>query len=331
MRDPRHSLSLDTGAVHAALAASVRQIFGEDAGLGRWDEQVLAERRGRRVVRYDLEVCAGETEGSRGVQWIGKFYLDRPGDAPHVAGILAALGAAGFGTTAKVAIPHVIAQHLALGLLLLTYLPGERILGVIAAEPERVLGRLGCALAELHGLSLPAAERKTSATIIASLRRRAELLCAWFPAEVERIQQVLACIERAAPEDVSRPALLHNDFGVAQLLWHNGRLGILDFDKCALGDPATDLGNFLAQLRRRDALKERLSPPIETIRALLLDAYRRCCRDSSALKGLAARVAWYEQVVLLGKVHFLAHHERDENRSQALRVLDLLTRLQSAG
>src|SRR5262249_40430165 len=127
MRDPTLSLGLDTETVHAALTASVRQIYGAGADLGWWDEQVPAERRGRRVVRYDVEVCAGKTDGARRVQWIGKFYLDRPEAAPQVAGIWDALGAAGFGTTAEVAIPQVIAHHPALGLLLLTYLPGERI------------------------------------------------------------------------------------------------------------------------------------------------------------------------------------------------------------
>ena len=37
-------------------------------------------------------------------------------------------------------------------------------------------------------------------------------------------------------------------FGPANLLWRAGQIVVLDFDKCALGDPAQDLGNLLCHV-----------------------------------------------------------------------------------
>src|SRR5690349_22394487 len=130
---------------------------------------------------------------------------------------------------------------------------------------------------------------KTTAGIVAGLRRRTDDLCAAFPAEAARIRRILAEIDQAAPPDHLRPALLHGDFGGSQLIWDGTCLGLIDFDKCALGDPALDLANFVVQLRRRALLDVPDAPPVETLRHLLLDAYLRHGADPVALAGLAER------------------------------------------
>src|SRR5690242_18329453 len=88
----------------ATLIDAVRVMYGAGARLERWSEQVLAERRGRRVLRYELDVRAGEgvgeadgqTGGTQRVTWIGKFYPAEPETPGRVARVLAALAAAEF-------------------------------------------------------------------------------------------------------------------------------------------------------------------------------------------------------------------------------------------
>lgn len=44
------------------------------------------------------------------------------------------------------------------------------------------------------------------------------------------------------------PTMIHRDFHPAHVLWNGKRISIVDFDELSLGDPALDVGHFLAQL-----------------------------------------------------------------------------------
>ena len=44
------------------------------------------------------------------------------------------------------------------------------------------------------------------------------------------------------------PAMIHREFYHENLLWDGGHLSVLDFDQLAVGDPAMDVGHFLAHL-----------------------------------------------------------------------------------
>ena len=46
------------------------------------------------------------------------------------------------------------------------------------------------------------------------------------------------------------PSFLHGDFSLGQLLMDNGQIAVIDFDSACLGDPAFDVGNFMAKLHR---------------------------------------------------------------------------------
>jgi aminoglycoside phosphotransferase len=324
--------------IHATLTDAMRAVYGAGARLERWDERVLAERRGRRVVRYALDVRADASETNdqadhaRHVEWIGKFYPAEPETPGRVARVLAALEAAGFGERSGMTLPHAVRYIPAHDLLLLTYVPGDQVLRLRALslfdrDYAALLERIGRGLAALHGMPVTTERVKTTAGIVAGLWRRASDLCTAFPAEAARIQRIFAAIEQTVPPDLAHPALLHGDFGGSQLVWDSGRLGLIDFDKCALGDPALDLANFVVQLRRRALLDVPDAPPVATLRGPLLDAYQRHGADPAALVGLAERVAWHERAVLLKKIHYLARHAKHERRGQALPLLGLLAAL----
>lgn len=44
------------------------------------------------------------------------------------------------------------------------------------------------------------------------------------------------------------PTMIHRDFYHAHVFWNGERIWILDFDELSVGDPALDVGHFLAQL-----------------------------------------------------------------------------------
>lgn len=304
----------------AVLLSALKDRYGAGVRLEDWSWRVLSERQCRRVVRYDLRV---RTEGAFVVepqQWVGKFY-DREETARNVAVVLHALASGDCATRGDVILPRVIAYHGPFCLLLLTCEPGEPVLSKLPGHGEAILAAIGRALAALHATPITLERVSPPADILADLRARIIDLCHRLPGESAFLRHALAVLERQAPGPPPVPSLLHGDFGPAQLLWHESRLAILDFDKCTLGDPALDLGNLLAQLRRRALMDPDATPPFDSARVNVLDAYQRW---SSPQPGLAERAAWYEQIVLLRKIDFLSRQAAAEQQDQALRLLRLL-------
>ena len=55
----------------------------------------------------------------------------------------------------------------------------------------------------------------------------------------------------------ARTCLVHADFKPSQLLAENERIGIVDFDRACLGDPALDVGRFMAQCHKEAVIVAR--------------------------------------------------------------------------
>ena len=306
----------------AVLSAALRDLHGTDTQLEDWTARPITKRGKRRSVRYDL-VASGQP-----YQWVGKFYA-RDLVARKVAGVLRELAATDCCTRGEMVIPRVVAYHAPYRLLLLTYETGQSVTAAIGREPAVVLPALGRALAALHTTPVNLDAITTPAPLLGGLRKRIAGLCARFPAQTTSLQQMLTKLEGEVPGIPATPALLHGDLGPSQLLWQTGRIVLLDFDRCARGDPALDLGNLLTQLRRLTLRRPGKLPDFDSLRTGILDAYRRC---SPADPGLSERVAWYEQVTLLRKIHFLAtnttrHQEVEKRQKRQAEAIQLLEEL----
>src|SRR5437660_4221522 len=234
-------------------------------------------------------------------QWVGKFY-ERNDDARKVATVLRELAANECGASGGFVVPSVLAYSASNGLLLLTYESGETITKAIVRDGPGVLAAIGRALAFLHAAPVTSDGITGSADVLGDARRRIAELCARFPAKAAALRQLLIRLESQTPAAPATSSFLHGDLGPSQLLWQHGRVFLLDFDKCTRGDPALDLGNLLTQLRRLTLRKPGKLPDFTSLRRAMLDAYQRW---PSHDPGLAERVAWYEQVVLMGKIHAL--------------------------
>lgn len=310
------SLRLPSAAqTEALLRETLRECKGDGARLVTWSETVLSERPLHRVVRYDLLTQAGELQC-----WVGKFY-DREETAQRVAGVLRALAESDYAVRSQAGVPHVIAYLGRYRLLLLTYEPGTPVLSLLATQSAVVLEAIGRALAALHTTSIVLSQPVGSTDSIADIRRRVTEMSERRLDVAPALRRILARLEATMPSPPMEPALLHGDFGPAQLLWHDRRLVVLDFDKCLNGDPALDLGNLLAQLRRRTFVDPASGPSYETARSGVLAAYERY---APAPPDFPLRVNWYEQVVLLRKADFLSRQTTSDHRSLVTQLLHFL-------
>ncbi len=147
----------------------------------------------------------------------------------------------------------------------------------------------GAAVAALRALP-PLTRRRRSA--VADLGR--------FSGRVERIARVapplgdllrrwaddLAARAESIDDPAERP--VHGDCKPSQLHVATARTWLLDFDNCGLGDPALDVGTFLASLRQRG--QQELERPF-------LVAYA----GGTVPAELEDRVRWHQSVALLRK------------------------------
>ncbi len=139
----------------------------------------------------------------------------------------------------------------------------------------RWVGAVGEHLARLHQ-SDPGAWRKQlpPGLEIQGVHARGQNLAFVLPTRRRLIEAIH--LELAAKLELCPPAstLIHGDFYAKQVLVSAGRVSLLDVDDLRLGDPAYDLGLFLAHLER-DVLRGRLSERRRDIcRSRLLCAYQ---------------------------------------------------------
>jgi aminoglycoside phosphotransferase (APT) family kinase protein len=225
------------------------------------------------VLRYrPHQRCVLRYRG-RGASVVGKVYRNAE-DAERVWRLSRSVGDA--------------ARPLALvppGLLLIEHVQGRGWLDALAEAPpgveRQLLQTAARAAASVHGGAAPAGgEPHTLASELARLRRRVERMA---PAAPELAAEAHALLDRLTVAEPARLTLVHGDFKPDQLLLTARGVVVLDFDRVGSGDPAVDVGNFMAQLHREALVagRERLRALAE----LFLEEYERVA-DAS---GIAAR------------------------------------------
>jgi len=322
--------ALQRDDVHAVLRTTLYDLHGPAAELEDWTAAPLTKRGRQRVVRYQLCVRLADASQVERYEWVGKSYA-RPEEGQRVATLLQQLSEAGTEPRGAFVIPHVLAYHAARGLLLLSYEAGESVTKAIARDASVVLGAIGRALAALHSVPVAADCLTDPRTVLADLKPRVRDLAGRFPEAGTLLHGHLGLLRGDPPRLPTSPALLHGDLGMAQLLWRDDALVVLDFDEWTRGDPALDLGTFLTQLRRLTLRKPEKLPRFDGMRSAVLQAYRRRSTDDADLEH---RVAWYERATLLRKIHSLAfdvtrHPEADALRRRQVEAQRLLEQYQS--
>lgn len=162
-----------------------------------------------------------------------------------------------------------------INMLALEWLPGQP-LGRTLAGPlpeEGHLGRVAQALAELHRQNLESLVPNSHMVEATSLAKVAQGLGFVCPHLKEHAQDLS---DRLGTCLINLPAMhcpIHGDFYPDQVLLDGNKVAILDLDEAGYGDPAIDLGNFLAHLER-DGLQGLLPPgQAERLGRTLLESY----------------------------------------------------------
>jgi len=139
-------------------------------------------------------------------------------------------------------------------LLLIERLPGTVLNPVEeqakASEHYReVVGLAAATLASLHRLQFESQEVQSLQTLVEKLRERAALLQLVAPLLAQEVETLLQQIVQLGAQCTAvAHSFIHADFSPDQLLMDKGQMAVIDFDLACLGDPALDVGNFMAIL-----------------------------------------------------------------------------------
>jgi aminoglycoside phosphotransferase (APT) family kinase protein len=186
-------------------------------------------------------------------------------------------------------------------LLAFEWLPGALLMDLCKApelDCDAVTAVAG-ALAILHrqdSTHLSSWTREAEAADLLSLSAEIGFICPQLAGRADGLARPLAAQLAGAP---ARHCALHGDFSANQVLVSPEGVSIIDLDWACSGDPADDLGNFLAQAERLALRGELPNKRVELLKESLLKGYALAADDS-----LFDRVGLYTAVELFRRTRF---------------------------
>lgn len=241
---------------------------GESAGKPIEDVHVLGYCLGRRAV------LRGRVEsGGRGLVVIAKLLP--PPKATRLADLMTGLARSGFDGSGSdvIRVPRVLGES-GDGILWLEALP-EPSLHEQIGRPSFVPGCAGAgrALRRLHATAVVDLAPWGVGDELARLRQTVAETTEVFPGLATELGGILGVLQTNAPGPPPSPVTLHRDFYDKQILAGAGGTTLLDIDTLAVGDPAQDVGNFLAHLVVRSRQEPASAAAIAVGRKVFLAGY----------------------------------------------------------
>lgn len=273
--------ALDPSWITPALQRALGPAW-QDARLA--PPRLLRHKPGRRaLIAYDIARDGGvET-------LIGKLRfrgLDRNGfevqralarRSPALLAPVSRTEPSGTALDAALVVPEVVGSLPEIGLWLQRELPGASCCPQLRRGADRQLAvRLADALACLHEMPVATLRRWSVADELRVLAERLANARRDRPDLAARIDAVLSACHHHGARLPSTPLTgVHRDFHPGQVLIDGERLVLLDFDLYAVGDPALDVGNFIAHLTELALRRYHLADALEPLQLAFLARYRR--------------------------------------------------------
>jgi hypothetical protein len=247
---PSLAAALDPGEAERQLQRRLPRLTGEGGSLRLEAIRVRRYKPARRcMIEYDVAVERPDAPAAPATV-IGKVRVHRFGKSGFR--LLDAVWNAGFHADSGdgISVPEPLGTVSTFRMWIQRKVPGRVATELLAGEGGEGLGvRIAEAAHKLHRAGVPAERRHTMADELRILDERLSRVAAAQPALAERIERLLdACrrVAEAAPGGAT--CGIHRDFYADQVIVHGSRLNLVDFDLYCEGDPALDIGNFVAHI-----------------------------------------------------------------------------------
>lgn len=196
----------------------------------------------RAMIRYQCLMEDGTTQTLLGKMRSKGRDLQAP--ALHTA-----FRAAGLDETGPVGVPRAIDIPNGWNMWFMQEVPGTCLRDLQDGHHTDPFVRAGAALGHLHGCRVLPSQSWTHAQELQVLKTALVKAGEAMPRHQLRLQALVTRAEQimdALPD--RNPTCIHRDFYPDQVIVDTGQIWLVDLDLVALGDPAIDVGNFLAHL-----------------------------------------------------------------------------------
>lgn len=207
----------------------------------------------------------------------------------------------------------------------LEWMPGRLLIDALEDPnvPSAPLVAVGAALAELHLQSPKKLKTRTGQREAVSLLEVAEALAAICPNLSDRVTSLATRLAKCLLDQAIGAQMIHGDFYAKQVLLQGDQVALIDLDAAMSGDPAADLGNFMAH-QECYALSGRVPyQRLESDREALLKGY-----GSSEIQLDLRRVDLYTAIGLL---RLAVQPFRDREPDWPEKIERLLERVEEIG
>jgi glycosyltransferase involved in cell wall biosynthesis len=247
---PSLALALDPVEARAEFKRRLPRLSGENGKLRLKAIRVIRHKFGRRcVVEYDVRVQRPDLP-TESVTLIGKTRVRRFGNEGFR--MQERIWNAGFDSASadQISVPEPIGVIPQFRMWFQRKVPGEtatRLLPTpIGAE---LASRIAVAIHKLHKANVPTERQHLMADELRILHECLAKVRQRKPEWSARLEGVLSASDRLGAS-VPEPRFcgIHRDFYSAQIVVHEERIYLIDFDLYCLGDPALDIGNFIGHI-----------------------------------------------------------------------------------
>lgn len=243
--------------------------------LASFESHVLKESRFKPVVSYDLNYRDHSDGSTRRDTVIAKGYHRGASGRPTYQA-MQALWQNGLGSDPSLTIAAPVAYFDDIDLLLQAEAPGDMLYDYIR-EPQAALDdlpRIGRWLAKLHSVTAPAPPVVPPADPWLRIEPRLAELVATRPDFAARVERIGLAVERGLASNgriVDVP--LHGDFQPKNIILHDGRVSVIDFDHFTYGEAARDVAYFVVQNLTMSYSKNGSFAPVAAWNTAFLEGY----------------------------------------------------------
>lgn len=315
---PTLSFALDLEQMRPYVVAAVSADHLEQPELSA---RILAHKAGKRAtIHYTLDDGAS---GEPRLEVIGKVYRTAH-QAERAYRRADELARDVFADSRLLSSPMALLLVADRGLVLQGHVAGHELRAALGSEDEAsALAQAARWLAVLHaatplaGLKL----RNTDYDLRKALKWCDEVAERDLPDVAPAARTVRRRLEAVQPI-VREPRMIHKDYYYANLIWDGTRCSAVDFDQMCLGDPALDVGHFIAHLDFLSIRNAKREGVLTNQGSLFLSAYRAAAAPDIA-RDLDARLPFYRAYTFLKLAATEVRRHRRAWRRHASVLVDL--------
>jgi len=263
--------ALDPVAMEGRLLLALTQRQSALVGARLASPRVIHHKPGRRgLIEYVVQ-------GGTGIEMVVLGKISAKGLDRRNYRVMESLVARGFDAASAdgISIPPPLGAFPELGLWLQLKVAGEPVLPWLCGQHRIATAhRVAHVLHKLHMSGVDPGKVHSMDDELALLRDRLERAAIRHPEWSGRVRFVAeACTRVGSSLKAGQVATVHRDFHPGQLLCEAHRMHLLDLDLCALGDPALDVGNFVAHLIELGIRQPEHAKALNEAASALVDGY----------------------------------------------------------